>query len=73
MEASGLAHQIENPMTAIQADRFQVTNLFPGETRQVVARVVSKKLIGMATVTAAGEGASTLQLRPWAALDGPPG
>ena len=57
-------------MTAIQGDRFQVTNLFPGETPRVVARVVSKKLIGLATVMSAGEGPVSLRLRPSSALTG---
>ena len=70
VEASGLANQIENPMTAIQADHFQVTNLFPGESRAVVARVVFKKLIGLAIVSEAEDGPVTLRLLPWCSLTG---
>ena len=70
IEASGLTNQIENPMTAIQADHFQVTNLFPGESRAVVARVVFKKLIGLAIVSEAEDGPVTLRLLPWCSLTG---
>ncbi len=69
-EASGLLNQIENPMTSIAGDRFTVGNLYPGEARAVVARLVSKKLMGMATIDTQWHGPVTLQLRPWATLTG---
>jgi RNA polymerase sigma factor (sigma-70 family) len=68
--ASGLRNQIENPMTEVAGDRFTVTNLFPGEAREVVALLVSKKLTGMATVTHEGDGPVILRLRPWATVTG---
>ncbi len=70
VEASGLKSQIENPMTAIQVDHFQVTNLVPGESRAVVARVVSRKLMGLAMVPEAGDAPVTLCLLPWCSLTG---
>ena len=50
-----------------------MTNLFPGERREVVARYVPGKLMGMAIVSADGDGPVTLALRPWADREGPPG
>lgn len=70
IQASGLANQIENPMTNVNDDRFTVTNLFQGESREVVARAVTQKVIGMAVVTEKGDGPLTLQLHPWATLTG---
>ena len=69
-EASGLANQIENPMTDVEGDRFTVINLVPGEARLVVARLVPKEWMGMATVTYEGDVPVTLQLRPWARVTG---
>jgi hypothetical protein len=69
-EASGLMNQIENPMTKIDGDRFTVGNLYPGEALAVVARLVSKKLMGIATVDTQWHGPVTLRLLPWATLTG---
>jgi hypothetical protein len=70
LEASGLSNQIENPMSQIEETFFTVTNLFPGESREVVARCVPKKLMGMAVVTEKDKGPVTLKLVPWASLTG---
>jgi RNA polymerase sigma factor (sigma-70 family) len=69
-EASGLMNQVENPMTKVSGDRFTVGNLYPGEARAVVARLVSKKLMGMATVDTQSQGPFSLRLLPWATLAG---
>lgn len=70
LEASGLANQIENPITKLEGSFFQVTNLKPGERRATVARCVDERLIGMAEVSEADEGPVTLTLSPWARLKG---
>jgi hypothetical protein len=57
-------------MSDIPGDHFTVTNLFPGETREVVAMLVSRKWAGVTTVTHAGDGPVKLQLRPWATVTG---
>jgi RNA polymerase sigma factor (sigma-70 family) len=68
--ASGLRNQIENPMTHIAGDRFTVSNLIPGEAREVVAMLVAKKLTGMATVNYDGDGPVILRLQSWATVTG---
>ena len=70
LEASGLDQQIENPITKVESALLNVTNLIPGESREVVARCVSKKLMGMAVVTEKDTGPVTLILTPWANLSG---
>ncbi len=70
LEASGLDNQIENPMSKVESPFFNVTNLFPGESREVVARCVPKKLMGMAVVTEKDAGPVTLKLAQWANLSG---
>ncbi len=70
IQASGLANQIENPIKEIKDSHFQVTNLFPGEKREVVARFVPEKLMGMAVITAEGDGPVILKLVPWASVTG---
>jgi hypothetical protein len=70
LEASGLSNQIENPMSEVENSFFNVTNLLPGESREVVARCVPRKLTGTAVVTEQGDGPVTLKLVPWASLTG---
>jgi hypothetical protein len=70
IEASGLANQIENPMNEIEESHFTVTNLIPGESREVVARFVPKKLTGMVVVNDKGDGPVTLKLVPWGSVRG---
>ena len=70
LEASGLDNQIENPISEVKYAFFNVTNLVPGENREVVARCVPKKLMGTAIVTEKDNGPVTLKLLPWANLIG---
>lgn len=63
-------NRIQNPISDIKGSRLKITNLYPGEKREVVARYVPGKLTGMAVVTAEGEGPVTLQLVPWATVKG---
>ncbi|MBS0202846.1 MAG: hypothetical protein JSS49_08110 [Planctomycetes bacterium] len=70
IEASGLANQIQNPISEVSTSDFTVTNLYPGESREVVARYVPKKLMGMAIVTDMSDEPVTLTLMPWATVIG---
>ncbi|MDB5388167.1 MAG: antirepressor regulating drug resistance protein, partial [Planctomycetaceae bacterium] len=70
LEASGLDNQIENPISKVENSALSVTNLFPGEQREVVARCVSRKLMGMAVVSEKDNGPVTLKLEPWANVTG---
>jgi hypothetical protein len=70
LEASGLANQIENPISKIENNYFNVINLFPGESREVVARSVKKRLMGRAVVAEKDAGPITLKLARWANLTG---
>ncbi len=70
LEASGLDNQIENPIRKVENSFFKVTNLFPGESREVVARCIPKKLMGAAVVTEKDAGPVTLKLAPWASFTG---
>ncbi len=70
IEASGVGNQIQNPMEEIEQSSFNVTNLYPGERREVVARYVPNKWTGMAVVTEEGDEPVTLKLQPWATLTG---
>ncbi len=70
IQASGLDNQIQNPISEVKESSFPVTNLFPGESRVVVARFVPKKLMGMAVVNEGDEGPVTLKMVPWASVAG---
>jgi hypothetical protein len=70
IQASGLSNQIQNPISEVKESELTVTNLFPGESREVVARLVSKKLMGMVVVTEKDAEPSTLKLVPWANVKG---
>ncbi|HEY0982856.1 carboxypeptidase-like regulatory domain-containing protein [Schlesneria sp.] len=70
LEASGLNHQVQNPISKIKGDMLDITNLYPGERREVVARSVSRKLMGMALVTDENDDPITLKLQPWASVSG---
>jgi hypothetical protein len=70
IQASGLQNQVENPIRDVAGSDFSVTNLHAGERREVVARYVPGKLMGLAIVGSDGDGPVTLQLRPWANVTG---
>lgn len=70
LEASGLKNQIQNPISKIGDPQIEIANLYPGERREVVARSVSRKLMGMAVVTDQGDDPVKLELQPWASLTG---
>ena len=70
LEASGLKNQVQNPISKIDGNEIEVANLYPGERREVVARSVSRKLMGMAIVTDQGDDPVKLELKPWASLTG---
>ncbi|HEY3963182.1 MAG TPA: carboxypeptidase-like regulatory domain-containing protein [Planctomycetaceae bacterium] len=70
LEARGLANQNEEKIDKVTGSQFQVTNLYPGEERHVVARHVGRKLIGMAVVTEKRNGLVTLRMEPWANVKG---
>ena len=70
IEASGLGNQVENPITQVGNSTLDISNLYPGENRLIVARSVPRQLMGMATVKADEDGPVTVVLRPWANLTG---